>query len=313
MGARELSSEMKEHKVEDLSRTPFFTILVICLLILNPLFPENVQCYHDKMVRFQKVSLFLAVSLLLTACNSTTPDDPDPTAEPVQIPTVSESPTPTPSPTTTTPAPEVTFETPNASPSPTKASTPTSKKTIALTFDDGPSEYTDDILKILDEEDAPATFFVLGASINEQNKPTLAAMQEDGHQVAIHTWSHTNLKHLNDEEVLSELDRTADVLEEVTGERPTCYRPPYGETSTRVQDVTSAHGYDEVKWNIDSQDWQRPGVDAIVQNSEISPYDGEPAIMLMHDGGGNREQTIEALPRVIQHYKDEGYEFVPAC
>lgn len=262
------------------------------------------------MLHRSKFTLLLAATSLLAACSNTSPDrETTPPPEPVTIPTVEPS-TPEPTPTSEpTPTPEMTA---SPSPEPTMSTSTSPEKTIALTFDDGPGKDTEAILQILDEADVTATFFVLGSNITPQNQHVLANASQ-GHQIAMHTWSHSDLKSLSDEEILDELDRTADKVEEVTGERPTCYRPPYGSSNKHIRDLTRDHGYEERLWNIDSEDWRRPGVDTIAKNSEKPPYDKQEAVLLMHDAGGERSQTIDALPQVIQHYKDEGYKFVPAC
>lgn len=242
--------------------------------------------------------LLLATIGLLSGCTDKHDADASP-PPPMPIPTVSETPTPT--------------KTPSAEPDPTLTATITPEKSIALTFDDGPGEYTDDILEVLIEEEVPATFFVLGSEVTPQREDTLKRASEEGMSIQSHTWSHPDLRNQTHETIEKELTDTSDAIEEVTGEATTCYRPPYGSTSKQVRTVTKDLGYTEMKWNVDSQDWQRPGANEIFKNAILPAYDGEPPVLLMHDGGGNREQTLEALPKIIQHYKDEGYTFIEAC
>lgn len=253
--------------------------------------------------------LLLAIGLL-AGC---TDNNAEPTPPPIAIPTVSETPTPTPTPTNTPKAQETPTKAPTTEPDPTMEATLIPAKSIALTFDDGPGTYTDDILDVLIEEEVPATFFVLGSEITPKREASLKRANEEGMSIQSHTWSHPDLRHQTREGIERELNKTSDAIEEVTGEATTCYRPPYGSTSKQVRTVTKDLGYTEMKWNIDSQDWQRPGADGIFKNATLPAYDGEIPVLLMHDGGGNREQTLEALPKIIQHYKDEGYTFIEAC
>jgi len=201
------------------------------------------------------------------------------------------------------------------SPEPVTHVTAIPAKSIALTFDDGPSEYTDRILDILEEEDVPATFFVIGSQVTPDQYPTLKRMSGDGMEIAAHTWSHADLSHSSDNTVKNELDKTSEAIKQVTGDPTTCYRPPYGATSPRVRSLAEDQGYTtEQLWGIDSEDWQLPGADKIFKNATQSADTPEsPSVLLMHDGGGPREQTLEALPRIIQYYKDHGYTFTVSC
>lgn len=181
------------------------------------------------------------------------------------------------------------------------------RKLVALTFDDGPSRYTRQYLDILAEHGAVATFFELGSNVS--SSPSVAAeVVAAGSQVASHSYSHPQLTSVSAEAVHEELSSSIKAISDATGTTTTMFRPPYGdfraETWTMTQGVVSL----SVLWNEDSRDWQRPGVDAIVANATDGVRPG--SIILMHDGGGNRDQDLEALPLIIDRLKADGYTFV---
>ena len=178
------------------------------------------------------------------------------------------------------------------------------KKYIALTFDDGPSGYTDDILAILKEKNAKATFFNLGGNAGARSKTVV----ENGNQLASHTNQHMNLPTCDRDTLRSEITTAADAIEQASGVRPQMIRAPYGAfTATewaRSADLISCN----VLWNIDTLDWKLPGASSITNNVLTNAYNG--AIALMHDGGGNRSQDVEALPAIIDGLRADGYELV---
>ena len=181
------------------------------------------------------------------------------------------------------------------------------KKYMALTFDDGPSNYTQSILDILKEKDVKATFYNLGTS--SSNYPDLTrAVVKGGHELASHTNQHQNLPKLDRDSLRNEITSAFDTLEQNGGERPQMMRAPYGAfTATewaRSGDLISCN----VLWNIDTLDWKRPGADVITNAVLSNAFNG--AIVLMHDGGGNRQQDVEALPGIIDGLKDAGYKLV---
>lgn len=184
---------------------------------------------------------------------------------------------------------------------------PSSGKYVALTFDDGPSSYTPQILKVLKEKGACATFFNLGAQADADPSGSKAVI-DGGNELASHTMSHKNLPNTDRDTLRSEITRAADALQSATGRDIQMIRAPYGAfTSTewaRAGDLISCN----VLWNVDTLDWERPGADAIKKAAVSGAFNG--AIILMHDGGGNRSQTVEALPGIIDELRDQGYEFV---
>ncbi len=180
-------------------------------------------------------------------------------------------------------------------------------KYIALTFDDGPSGYTQRILDILAEKGAKATFFNLGSQV--VGRPALAkAVLDGGNELASHTNQHKNLPDCDRDTLRSEISTSFDALEAAVGSRPQMIRAPYGAFTdvewARAADLISCN----VLWNIDTLDWKRPGAQAIVDGVLSGAYNG--AIALMHDGGGNRDQDIEALPAIIDGLRAQGYELV---
>ncbi len=182
------------------------------------------------------------------------------------------------------------------------------KKLVALTFDDGPAEkYTDAYLDILDQYNIHATFFCLGQNV--ETYPDLAKKICDrGSEVMSHTYQHQQLTALDASALQQEFSSTFSNIESTTGVKTTGFRPPYGAFSEKAWLNSGGLASVSVLWNQDSLDWKRPGADAIVENCLKNVTSG--SIILMHDGGGNRDQDVEALPRIIESLQSQGYEFV---
>ena len=184
----------------------------------------------------------------------------------------------------------------------------TNKKVVALTFDDGPApKYTLLILNTLSRYHAHATFFVVGSEA--QRFPDLiSAISKQGSVVANHGWSHLNLREKGANLLWADANRTARYITSLGVNAQAFYRPPYGLISPALLKIFGAHGYRVVLWSIDTKDWARPGVGSIVQHvtTEIKPG----AIILMHDGGGNRSQTLTALTTILEQLKQMGYKAV---
>lgn len=181
-------------------------------------------------------------------------------------------------------------------------------KVIALTFDDGPSSYTQRYLDILDKYGIKATFFCLGPAA-EKNPDLVKAIKNQGSQIASHTKSHGDpLPTLDADTLRSEISDAFDSIEGAGGGATTVIRPPYGDFNNDTWLKSNGTLSASVIWNLDSEDWTLPGADAIVSNCTNGAYSG--AIILMHDGGGNRDQDLEALPRIIENLQDKGYKFV---
>jgi peptidoglycan-N-acetylglucosamine deacetylase len=206
------------------------------------------------------------------------------------------------------PAKPATPKPPAAAPAaaaPTKTPLPT--KYVVLTFDDGPDiEYTPKVLDILAKYDAKATFFEIGQSV--QKHPELTKrLHAAGHSVENHTWSHPDLRKLSAPAFRQQIMSTDQVIRAQIGSTPGCLRPPYGGVSAAVRQRAKALGKDLVVWTVDSRDWTKPGTTAIVQRVLKNVHNG--SVILMHDGGGNRSQTVAALPTILKTLKAQGYGF----
>jgi len=186
--------------------------------------------------------------------------------------------------------------------------------TIALTFDDGPDPtWTPQILDVLRRHGVPATFFVTG--VNAASHPALLRrIAAEGHELGNHTTSHSDLGAASRLRADWEIRQTQLVLAGAAGRQTALLRLPYSAT-TRSLDRTAwlgarraaDHGFLVVMADLDPTDWRSPGVDAIVQGA--TPPDRRGAIVLLHDGGGNRSQTVAALDRLIPRLKDDGWRF----
>jgi peptidoglycan/xylan/chitin deacetylase (PgdA/CDA1 family) len=179
---------------------------------------------------------------------------------------------------------------------------------IALTFDDGPApEYTEAVLKILQRYHVPATFFMLGVWV--QRYPNLAReVVAAGCAVGDHTWSHPDLTTLSASQITKQLANTSNMIQQVTGVRPIVFRPPYEAYNRQVLDIASSLRLSTILWNIDPHDWALPGTGPIISTVLVNAQNG--AIILMHDGGGNRSQTVAALPTIIEHLQKRRFTFV---
>lgn len=184
----------------------------------------------------------------------------------------------------------------------------TSLPEIALTFDDGPNpSNTPQILAILKKYQVHATFFDLGRLVKLY--PDLARQEiAGGHVVGDHTWSHPNLPFLTPNAIRAQIKDTYDAIQQVTGEGPIFFRPPYGDLSVQTLKIVNNFGLSTVIWNNDARDWSLPGTAQIERGVLSSVRNG--TIILLHDGGGNRLQTIGALPTIIEHLRARHFRFV---
>ncbi|MDQ8046266.1 MAG: polysaccharide deacetylase family protein [Solirubrobacteraceae bacterium] len=183
---------------------------------------------------------------------------------------------------------------------------PATRHEVAMTFDDGPSEYTAQIQAILRKAGIPATFFMIGRQI-AGHEAQLRSEIADGDELADHSWSHVDLGG-GGPLATTQLTDTNDAIRAATGFSPCLFRPPYGSVGSDLVARAGALGMSTVTWNVDPQDWARPGVEAIEQRILAQVKDG--AIILDHDGGGDRSQTVAALPTVISELQARGYRFV---
>lgn len=182
----------------------------------------------------------------------------------------------------------------------------TSKRVVALTFDDGPSVYTPQVLSILRRDHVPATFFLIGEQVSTF-AGYVRAEQAQGDLVGDHTWTHPDLVQLPSEQVRSQLSETAQAIHATTGHWPDWFRPPYGSVDGEVVDVASSLRLRTALWSVDPQDWSLPGTQAIIDRVLGATSPG--SIILMHDGGGNRSETVAALPTIIGTLLSRGYHF----
>jgi peptidoglycan/xylan/chitin deacetylase (PgdA/CDA1 family) len=182
---------------------------------------------------------------------------------------------------------------------------------LYFTFDDGPySPETEMVLDVLEKNDAEATFFVIGQQVVWDPELTQQETLRE-HSVQNHTYSHAALDTLERGAFYQEVEQTQIAVQQATGILPTCLRPPYGATDGTTIQQAEELGLDIVLWTIDTQDWTRPGTEALVEYILDNVYPG--AILLMHDGGGERSQTIAALDQVLPQLAAQGYVFERLC
>lgn len=188
-------------------------------------------------------------------------------------------------------------------------------KAVSLTFDDGPSpEWTPRVLEVLERHRVKATFFMVGQAV-EQYPDLVRDVRRRGHAVGSHSHTHRCLPLLDEASLRWELDSADAALEKVLGQRPQFFRPPWGFFTRRVLDEARSRGYLTVLWTRSTQDWRNAGVDGIVDLATRGEM-GAGEILLLHDGGnypgaGNssRQQTVEALDRLIPALEARGYQF----
>jgi peptidoglycan-N-acetylglucosamine deacetylase len=186
---------------------------------------------------------------------------------------------------------------------------------VALTFDDGPDPlYTPRILDILEECQVPATFFMVGRNV--ELYPAIAQrIVQEGHAIGNHTYTHRSLVPLSEAATKLQIMLADRVIENVTGEKPVLFRPPRGVYSNYTRELLKNERYTMVLWNITSKDWTETSARNIATNVVNNTQPG--SIILLHDSGdiftsngGNRENTIKALPLIISGLQEKGYVFV---
>ncbi|MET9496382.1 glycosyltransferase [Streptomyces sp. NPDC006552] len=185
---------------------------------------------------------------------------------------------------------------------------------LVLTFDDGPDpEWTPQVLDVLKKHHAHAVFFVTG-TMTSRHPDLVRRMVAEGHEVGLHTFNHPDLSYQSTGRIDRELSQSQLALEGAAGVRTSLFRPPYSsfadamdDRSWPVTEYIGSRGYITVVNDTDSEDWKRPGVDEIVRRA--TPHGGKGAIVLMHDSGGNRAQTVAALDRFLPALQRDGYRF----
>ncbi len=178
-------------------------------------------------------------------------------------------------------------------------------RTMVLTFDDGPDpRYTPPILDTLARYEVRAMFFVCGGMAAE-NRDLLARMADEGHVVGNHTWSHPLLTRLSRRRIRSEMERTCDIIEKAHGERPAWFRAPYGAWNRAAFQLGAELGMEPLGWTVDTLDWTSPGTATIVDRVEQGAAPG--VVVLSHDAGGDRSQSVRALRTYLPELLDSGY------
>ncbi len=187
-------------------------------------------------------------------------------------------------------------------------SPPPRPRLIALTFDDGPSpRYTPEILRLLNRYDAHATFFVLGSEA-AQFPQILRDIVNQGSTIANHGYHHVNYFHAGLTRTLQDAALAQALFNKEKIPTAPYYRPPFGNSNKKLAEALATKGYTLTLWSIDTHDWSMPGMTYITRKvlSEAEPG----AIVLMHDGGGNRSQTVAALESILPVLRAEGYRLV---
>lgn len=176
------------------------------------------------------------------------------------------------------------------------------KKVVALTFDDGPDdEKTEALLDMLKEKHVLATFFLIGAQIDE-NAELVKRMDEEGHQIGIHTWHHVDLSCLSEEEQREEIEKSREILESLIGEKNFVVRPPFGQMNA---DLEQWMEYPMILWSVDTEDWTGKSVLDMTMETVEQIRDGD--IILMHDIS---ENSLEGAKAIIDELKRMGYTFL---
>jgi peptidoglycan/xylan/chitin deacetylase (PgdA/CDA1 family) len=191
----------------------------------------------------------------------------------------------------------------------------TARNAVALTFDDGPSEWTEQILDALGSHGSAGTFFVRGSALDTRTSQTVLRAYRAGCDVGNHTQNHLSYAKCDDATARAEFVRTHELLAELTGDAPSLTRPPFGHAPERLDEIAGAHGYRAtVMWSISPDDWAepQPSADRILALvlSELRPG----AIVLLHDGSDpergelSRAQTVEAVRRLLPELAARGYQ-----
>ena len=188
------------------------------------------------------------------------------------------------------------------------------RRLVALTFDDGPDpRWTPQILDVLKAKNVRATFFMVG-DFARARPDLVRRVAAERHHIASHSMSHPNLLTVSDAVQRRQIDDSADLLDRIAGPGTVrCFRPPYGNHDAATVRLAKERGLATILWSRDGQDWSQPGVDAIVRGNLDTRFDGGRGVVVLHDGGARRAQTVAALPKVIDALRSQGYTFVQLC
>ena len=181
----------------------------------------------------------------------------------------------------------------------------TDKKQLAITFDVAwGSENINQILEILHKHDAKATFFLVGSWVDD-NKELVELIHEKGHEIGNHSNTHQNMKDMSDEDILNEIEITSEKIANITGERTTLFRPPFGEVDEDVMQVCDALDYTSIKWDLDSHDWKNLDSVHIVERVSKGVHPG--SIVLFHANSNNIEDYLDSI---LTQLNSKGYSMV---
>ena len=181
------------------------------------------------------------------------------------------------------------------------------RKVVALSFDDGPWPDTPAFVGMLEAQHVPATFFMIGDQVTVQYRSTLRRELHAGDALGDHTYTHPDLELLSRDAVYGQLRDTILAIRGLTGYTPCVFRPPYGDYDRSVVDTATSLGLATILWDVDPSDYTQPGTSAIEQRVLAQVQPG--SIILSHDGGGPRGQTLAAYPSIIRVLKQQGYHF----
>ncbi|MBZ4668480.1 MAG: peptidoglycan-N-acetylglucosamine deacetylase [Epulopiscium sp.] len=174
---------------------------------------------------------------------------------------------------------------------------------VALTFDDGPSKYSKEIVDILKEYGIGGTFFFIGLNVKKYPEH-VKYIHSNGYSIGTHSMNHSNLPTLSNEKQEKELIQSSQLIESLTGEKLSLFRPPYGAMNQNVKDLANQYGYKIILWNNDPEDWRNKDADAIVNHIKNTDISG--SIILLHES----QAVIDALPRIINYLKEQNLEIV---
>jgi len=191
------------------------------------------------------------------------------------------------------------------------------KDAVTITFDDGPDpEWTPALLDILKAEGVQATFFLIGANM-ERHPDLVRRIVQEGHMIGVHTFTHPNLAEVSEERASLELNATQRLIESITGQSTILFRPPYNadynpDSPEEVVPIQIAQrlGYLTVTMDIDPEDWDKPGVETMLERVRTGRRQGG-SVVLLHDAGGDRAQTVEVLPQIIHYLRARGDTILP--
>lgn len=182
----------------------------------------------------------------------------------------------------------------------------TDEKKISLSFDVAwGTDNIDDILKVLKKHEVKATFFLVGSWVDD-NKELVEKIHKEGHEIGNHSNTHANTKQLSDDAVVQEIELTSDKISNITGEKTTLFRPPFGDVDTKTLDICKSLGYQVVKWDVDSMDWKQLGPNHVIERVVKNSQPG--SIVLFH---ANINNSATYLDSIITNLKKEDYKIVP--